>query len=239
MPRFKRSKKSRHTHRRSKTQKKLKPRNSHTLRHPHSSTTSQSVAKRMQQPIGRGLTGSVQKINSMVVQKHTSTNTARIEEHAASILKEVDPDQEYTIYGTQFIPNTDGKVKIQLKYGGVSLNRFDDLLWSYTRAVKSENKQRQDEIRVDLQKWIAYIPQIKEGFERLYEFLPRIHSYGITHSDMGPGNLVWDGTRLRLIDWGNATFKNDPDFSREMMADMEGLMNIKYELFSHPILQTL
>ena len=54
-----------------------------------------------------------------------------------------------------------------------------------------------------------------------------MHEAGLTHSDMGGNNLVWDGNKVRLIDWGQATFEGDNSFEREKGADIDGLQETK------------
>lgn len=158
------------------------------------------------------------------VVKVTSKSAAQKQKAAAEKLDTADPRQRHTVYGTRFQEKGD-RIEITQPYGGVALSQLTDAIWMLKRGKLASNqdtlkyKKRIDAFR-------PYIPKILAEFERLIAFLPRIHQEGLTHSDLQPENMVWNGEHLRLIDWGQATFKGDPKFEKETEADLEGLTDI-------------
>lgn len=173
----------------------------------------------------RGLTGTVDKVNEQTVIKKISKNRVENEVRAADILGKVDPQQEYTLYGTNFEER--GKdVFITMKYGGIALENFTlsaHAMKHYRNKMKPQNIE-------NIHYFKPQLDAILEAFVKLGSFLPIMHAAGITHSDMSPGNLVWDGERLRFIDWGEACFlqenSDNNTFVKEVKSDIAGFDDV-------------
>jgi hypothetical protein len=181
------------------------------------------------QPVGQGLQGAAFRDGNDILKK-TSIPVGEKEKAVAQRLELADPGQDYTLYGKEFVEKGD-KYEIRMPDGGVSLNIFEDAIWLLTRKNKP-TAEKIKEYKEIVEKFRPEIPKILQGFDSLLEFIPTMHEKGVTHSDMGPANLVWNGRKLRLIDWGMATLKregNDAEFQREMESDRNGLINVKKE----------
>jgi serine/threonine protein kinase len=175
----------------------------------------------------RGLTGYVNKVNAHTIIKKISKNRVGNEEKAANILKIIDPGQEHTIYGTNF-EEKGANVFITMKYGGIALENFTlsaHALKYYRNKMKMHNIE-------NIHFFKPQLDTIKDAFIQLKGFLQKMHAAGITHSDMSPGNLVWDGERLRFIDWGEACFLQNDDntlnmeFMNEVKSDITGFDDV-------------
>jgi hypothetical protein len=186
--------------------------------------------------IGQGLQGTV-VANTNTVVKTISANTAEKEKRAADILKQIDSEQEYTLYGVSFTPKN-RKVNITMKHGGESLNKFSDMAYVLRYSKPTDEKlATYKKIAIQFQ---PEIPKIIASFDSLLAWLPKMHKAGIANGDIGPQNLVWDGEHLRMIDWGYSVFSSI-DFESEKEADVEGLRSVKEEFQkdSEFILKTL
>ena len=172
--------------------------------------------------IGSGVSGTVRGTDTTVEKTVQSARHALAEERAAAILRRVDPDQEHTIYGTEITHGTSGTT-VRMTHGGVDLGQFVDSVWLLQYGKKEDVLAR---ARSTLAQFKDQMPRIFSSFRDLIAWLPAIHAAGIAHSDIQPSNLVWDGTQLRMIDWGYATFADAPDFARETSADIEGLTEV-------------
>lgn len=177
--------------------------------------------------LGRGMEGTVYERGN-TVEKVTKPATAAKEERAAAILRLVDPRNRFTIYGTEFRKDGGG-VKIIQPHGGEAIAKFTDAIWLIKRTKKEEEAEKYEKYVKTIKAFRPHFETITNGFKTLAEFLPSMHESGITHSDMQPSNLVWDGERLRLIDWGQSTFRDGKRFQSEKDADIEGLGGVLEE----------
>jgi tRNA A-37 threonylcarbamoyl transferase component Bud32 len=112
-----------------------------------------------------------------------------------------------------------------MPHGGESLDKFTDA--TYLLRIGKKNNAKRSGWQSTYDQFIPELPAIYASMDELIAWLPTMHGAGLTHSDMGTQNLVWDGTRVRLIDWGYATLKGEKDFERETAADIEGLGDVK------------
>jgi hypothetical protein len=175
--------------------------------------------------IGRGLQGVVRENTPGVVKKVTSASVGEREERAAKILATVDPDQRYTVYGTDFTLSANGKqLTITMPFGGIALEKFLDATYSLQYSKKPENKIYARKV---YNEFIPHLPKIYESIDALIEWLPTMHAAGVTHSDSAGTNMLWDGEKVRLIDWGRSHFKEYAAFESEHSADIEGIKEIK------------
>ncbi len=191
-------------------------------------------------PLAKGSQGSVETIEGdlngetiiLAVIKTTSRDVALDEKRVADKLKEIDPEQLYTIYGTQFIiPEEEelgenGKpalAQLYMLYGGKTvLKTLEDIFWMINTLIrikkdKSKRKNNTKNTNADLTKEyeklkafpLDELKRIEEAFKPLKKFVPKLYKAGIIHKDIHSGNIVWDGTRLRLIDWGESVLEGD------------------------------
>ena len=182
--------------------------------------------------IGRGIQGAVQENDDKMVVKVMHDITAfRKEKRVAEELKKIDPDQEYTLYGTEF---TEGAVyRVRMPHGGITIENIYNFLEN--AQDKSSNNAT---IKSLLEEQFAgdELSKIKASLKRLKAFLPRLHAAGIVHDDIHMANLLWDGERLRLIDWGQSVFiDNDVehlDNSLELLFKTAEIVKKKFHVGS-------
>lgn len=167
----------------------------------------------MADEIGRGEKGRVTRNrNSDRVIKTTNTGTIEREKRAAAILSLplVDPDQRYTIYGTEFTDTT-----MTMPFGGDTLVAVTDAEW-YMRFIKDPAAVKKAITRIK----DVNLAGLEESLGALIAWMPTLHGSGIAHSDIIPANIVWDGSRVRLIDWEKAVFTGEAEFNRATRDDM-------------------
>ncbi len=170
------------------------------------------ISKRMAL-IGRGEKGSVSRNrNSDRVIKTTDAETIQREKRAAAILSLplVDPDQRYTIYGTEFTDTT-----MTMPFGGDTIVNVIDAEW-YMRFIKDPAAVKKAITRIK----DVDLAGLEESLSALIAWMPTLHESGIAHSDNIPANIVWDGSRVRLIDWEKAEFRGEAGFDRTTRDDM-------------------
>ena len=169
--------------------------------------------------IGRGSQGKVVKLDGLAV-KTTNKQTALIEQLAAEKLKRLDPEQDYTIYGIKFEEQSNGKWNVSMKYGGKSLQPIEDAAW-FLRYTK---EKRVPAATLSAAKLLYEdADKIQAAFDHLMPFVKTLWANGIVHKDIKFDNLVWDGRRLYLIDWGEAIFEGDKQFAKHQNEDTETL----------------
>lgn len=156
--------------------------------------------------IGRGIQGAVEEgeKKGMIVKVLNDSAAFKKEKRVASILKELDPEQNYTLYGTHFEGNERLRVyKIHMPYGGISIESIYEQL-EQAKGKSSNNAKTKALIEESFAG--NEIRKMKSALKRLNAFIPRLHAAGIIHDDIHMGNLLWDGHNLRLIDWGKSVF---------------------------------
>jgi hypothetical protein len=178
--------------------------------------------------IGQGLQGTVTASNKGMVVKTTSARVAEKEQQVAEILKTVDPDQQYTLYGVSFTPIDNNKVQILMPYGGKDLDQFTGIEWLLKYGKPTEDNI--EKYKTIASSYQPNIPKILKKFEELIAWVQNMHTAGIIHNDVGFSNMVWDGENLRLIDWGYAGFSTDKDFEKDAHSDIDGLQMMFSEL---------
>lgn len=60
----------------------------------------------------------------------------------------------------------------------------------------------------------GHFPNLAKGFAELADALHHLHENGILHRDVKPANILVDGDRLRLADFGLAQLRDEPALSR-------------------------
>ena len=175
--------------------------------------------------IGRGEVGQViHDRNSDRVIKITNAETVQREKRAAAILSLplVDPDQRYTIYGTEFTDTT-----LTMPFGGDTIVNVIDAEW-YIRFIKDPNAVRKAVTRI---KGIN-LAALEESLSELIAWMPTLHGSrsGIANSDITPSNIVWNGSRVRIIDWEKAVFAGEAEFDRAAHNDMLELTTMQRQI---------
>lgn len=107
---------------------------------------------------------------------------------------------------------TDGRIALFSKFGGQSLL---ELFYSTTpitteKQLKAAKKQagfygKPSPVLRNHEK----IPTLIPALETLKKQLQIMNAQGISHNDVHDGNIVYDGTTARLIDFGQLTFRED------------------------------
>jgi hypothetical protein len=184
-------------------------------------------------PLAKGSQGSVETIEEerngsthiLGVIKTTSRTVALREQELARRLAAIDPDQHYTIYGRRFEIPEEGErdkhgnpkqAQIYMPYGGKPvLKTIEDLLYSiqlHKRQPALANKINFTQYYTKIKQFtIEELEAIIKAFDDLLTFMHSLAKAGIMHKDIHSANLVWDGGRLRLIDWGEAVLKGETD----------------------------
>jgi thiamine kinase-like enzyme len=160
--------------------------------------------------IGSGLYGNVRAAEHGMVTKKVSFTTGIREQSAAEILKGIDPEQEYTIYGTKF-KKFGLMMYITMPHGGTDLGKL-------IAAAETKNEKILEQFKPE-------IPGILKGIDRLLKWMPTMHNAGLFHNDIGPQNMVWDGSKLRFIDWGLAFIDTDIDGLESIKSDIREIQS--------------
>ncbi len=183
--------------------------------------------------IGQGIQGQVvANVNDTHVFKITSQSTAKKEEEAAKILATIDPEQKYTLYGTNFEPMNSKKVRITMNHGGTDLDQFMSIEYMLRMetprcSLKDDKVEKYTKVA---QLFQPHILNIIKSFDNLLKWIPTMHNQKMAHQDLQPSNLLWDGQNLHMIDWGYATFDAS---DKEKKDDIEALKEIKNEFVEH------